>query len=248
MGLCGLVLVMGAATLPSQAATPAQGGPAWGTLTNEQRQVLMPLAKDWQQLDAPRKQKWLEVATRFPTMPADQQMRMQQRMTEWARMSPEQRGQARVNFQEAQQVPSQSRREKWDAYQALPQERKEALARQATRPMAGHAPGTGAGAPPSLRGAPLNAQAPKSNTIASVANPAHAPRPVAPALVQAGQGATTNLVTPTPHPPSLSQQVGKAKIEVNPALVDRRTLLPKSGPQAAGVTPRPGTAASPAKP
>jgi len=213
------------------AAEPAQVGPTWSALTPAQQHVLAPLAKDWQQLTLDGKQKWMEIATRFPSMPADQQVRMQDRMHEWSRMTPQQRGQARANFQQAQQVPSQDRQAQWEAYKALPKERKDALALRAAQPAVVPTPaqpGTRA-----LRTAPLNAQAPKSNLVGSSPMAAPPPRPVAPTLVQVGPGATTSLVG-MPAKPPVHQAAGKPKIEAGPSMVDRSTLLPKRGPQAVG--------------
>ena len=83
-------------------------------------------------IDAPRKQKWLEIAARFPSMPPEERQRIQERMTEWARMTPEERGRARLQFQEARQISPQERQARWDAYLALPAEERRALANSAT--------------------------------------------------------------------------------------------------------------------
>ena len=45
---------------------------------------------------------------------------MQARMEAWSRLSPQERGQARLRYQQAQTVPPQERRERWEQYQALP--------------------------------------------------------------------------------------------------------------------------------
>ena len=63
-----------------------------------------------------------------------------------------------------------------------------------------------------------------------------APRQVAPALIQAAPGATTTPITRRPTPPA-HQQSGMPKIAATPEFVNRSTLLPKRGPQAAAVTP-----------
>lgn len=206
--------------------------PAWARLTPQQQVALAPLAGEWQQLPPERRQKWLEIAARFPSMPPDQQARLQRRMSDWAKLSPRQRGQARLNFQQARQVPSQDRRAQWEAYQALPKERREALAREAAHPA------HGASAPVRvMRGAPLGEQARKSNIVRPPS--AQRPRSVAPTLVQNGPGATTNLVTVKPHPP-LHQRSGKLKINVEPTMVDRITLLPKpAAPPSAQPAPAP---------
>ena len=58
------------------AASTAQGqialkSPAWKDLSGQDRQVLAPLASDWDHLDAARKQKWLGIAKRYPTLRPD---------------------------------------------------------------------------------------------------------------------------------------------------------------------------------
>ena len=69
-------------------------------------------------------------------------------------------------------------------------------------------------------------------------NPALAERPkaVAPTVVQASPGATTRLITRPATPPE-HQQSGMPKIAGTPEFVNRSTLLPKRGPQAAAVAP-----------
>jgi len=116
--------------LPVKRAADA-GGPGWGSLTNEQRTVLAPLQSDWASIDAPRKTKWLDLAARYPKMPPADQQRMQARMSEWARMTPQDRAQARLNFQQAKQLPNQDRQDQWQAYQALPESERKALADRA---------------------------------------------------------------------------------------------------------------------
>jgi len=143
-----------------------------------------------------------------------------------------------VNYQQSKQLPPEDRQARWEAYQALSPEERAALAARA-RPPVNTAPSSPAQA---LRRAPVDAQLPKSNIVAP--NRAVAPplRPVAPTVVQGNPGATTTLVTATPKPPP-HQEPGQPKIAATPKLVDKTTLLPKSGPQAAGTSqkpPRPG--------
>jgi hypothetical protein len=223
-------------------AANATGGPTWQSLTPSQRQVLAPLAQDWPQLSANRKAKWLEIAARYPAMPVEGQQRVQERMTEWARLSPEERGQARSNFQETRRLSHEERRDQLEAYQALPQESKAALAARAARPGASSANTPPPG--PGLQGAPLNAQAPKSNIVAPAGRPTAAPKAVAPAMVQAGPGATTSLVATPARPPS-HLQTGKPKIDAGPTVVDRSTLLPKAPRVASAGSVVPAAASAP---
>jgi hypothetical protein len=97
--------------------------------------ALAPLKQHWAGIDAVRKAKWLVVAQRFPAMPQPERQRVQARMAEWAAMTPSERGRARQNFQELRKLPHEDRQALWEAYRALPDEQKRALA-QRTRPVA----------------------------------------------------------------------------------------------------------------
>jgi hypothetical protein len=212
---------------PTGSATIA-GGPAWSALTPAQQSALAPLKRDWQGIDALRKQKWLEIAARFPTMPAGERQRVQDRMAEWARMTPEERGRARLQFQEVRQISPQDRQARWDAYLSLPVEERRALAKSATTvPPAPKPPRSdSAGRPVATPDA-----APKQKTNIVVAPSKQAtPVVVAPTVVQAKPGATTTLVTKTATPPAHAK-LGEPKIAASQDVVDRRTLLPQAGAQ-----------------
>jgi hypothetical protein len=243
--LVGLALAAAATltTAPAVAqgvhpATVAAGpireeGARWHTLSPGQREVLAPLEHDWPTIDAPRKQKWLAIAGRIRTLPPEERARINARMTEWARMTPAERGQARLRFEEVRQVPATDRSARWQEYQALPPEqRAEFAARAAHAASTPVGAGNGARAP---RPAVRDSKEAKSNIVP---NPAlsQAPRQVAPTLVQAAPGATTTPITHRPTPPS-HQQTGMPKIAATPEFVQRSTLLPKRGPQAAAVVP-----------
>ncbi|OYT88313.1 MAG: hypothetical protein CFE46_07885 [Burkholderiales bacterium PBB6] len=223
LALTGLVSVVS----PAFAQTP---DPTWQAVPPASQKVLAPLAKDWPQLTPDSRRKWLEIAQRYPNLPADQQQRMQERMSAWARMTPAERGQARVNFQQTQQRPATDRQAQWEAYRSLPPAEKAELAARAQPETPAKPPATGARA---LRNAPLDAQAPKQNIVGAGAAPAAGPKPVAPTLVQGNPGATTSLVTAKPMPPA-HQPAGMPKISAGSGMVDKATLLPKGGPQAAG--------------
>lgn len=224
------------AAAPAKVATDP--GPTWASLTPAQRRSLAPLERDWSTIDAPRKAKWLEIATKLPTMPADEQRRMQERMTEWARMTPAERGQARLSFQEAKQLSPRERQARWEAYQALPAEDRQALADRA-RPR---------NEPPKPAGSAPMVAVPKQSMPASSPRTGTGIKPIAPTIVQVQPGATTTLINKTP-PPSVQARPGPAKIEAQPNQVNRTTLLPKPtrpAPPAASVpqaAPAPRTSA-----
>lgn len=243
---------------PPPFATPsprAEAGVRWQSLSPAQRQALAPLERDWSGIDAQRKQKWLQIADRYPSLPAPERARIAERMNEWARLTPSERGELRLRYQEAQQVPAPDRSARWQEYQNLPPDARQQFAARAA---ASAAPQKGEPVP-GARSAPgaRDAQA-KSNVVP---NPtlAQRPKPVAPTVVQAAPGATTRFITRPATPPE-HQQSGMPKIAATPEFVNRSTLLPRRGPQAAAVAPVPAatpparpvppppTAAKPAKP
>lgn len=205
----------------------AEEGPSWRSLSAEQRNVLKPLERDWSTIDTSHKQKWTEIAARYPKLPPDEQRRISDRMSAWSRMTPAERGQARLNYQDARQVTPQERQARWQAYQALSPEEKRRLATRSVPPNPARA-GDATRRPPGR-----DAAQDKSNIVP---NPAYAaPRKaIAPTVVQAQPGATTSLVTRRPAPPT-HQQPGLPKIAATPGFVDKTTLLPRRGPQAAAV-------------
>lgn len=208
---------------------PETSGPSWASLSAQQRHVLAPLASDWASIEPSRKSKWLEVVARFPAMPAAEQQRVQERMAEWARMTPAERGQARLSFQESKQLTPEQKQARWEAYQALPDAQRRALADRG-KPVAA------ARASDAASAAPLVGAVPKQNTAIHPSIAANQVKPVAPTLVQAKPGATTRLMTTPPEPPA-HHQPGQPKIAAKPGQVDRSTLLPRSGPQAAASAP-----------
>ncbi len=231
--LCGALLCAPLASALAQTNRP--GAPLasaaatdWSGLGPAQRQALKPLERDWATIDAPRRQKWLEIAARFDRMNPDERALVQQRMADWVRLSPKERSEARQNYQGAQQLSPQERAERWEAYQALPEDQRRGLAARAREP-----------APPARASGP--ARAPDSAKVNTVPNPlleARKPRPVAPSVVQARPGATTNSIATKPAPP-LHQQTGLPKVAATPEFVDQATLLPQRGAQgAAAAEPR----------
>jgi len=217
----GALLAFCGAVWSQQAAKPAPPeSPAWAQLTPAQQTALRPLQREWSSIDAPQRRKWIEMSGRFHSLPPAEQERVQSRMTEWAKLSPKERAEARQNFKEAQQVAPQDRKSQWEAYKALPPDQRKQLAERAQH----NAPAAKGGKDDS----------PSENKSSIVPNNAYAARPkaVAPTVTQAQPGATTNLISKRPTPPA-HQQAGLPKIATSPGFVDSATLLPKRGPQAA---------------
>lgn len=218
-------LIAAALLVTASAVALAEDGVRWGALSPAHQAVLKPLQQQWAEIDAPRKQKWIEIAGRFPSMPPAEQARVQARMSEWSRLTPSQRRDARMNYQAARQVPAENRQSRWEAYQALPPEQR--------RQLAAPVPPAPERRTPSARPSVTDTPQAKSNIVP---NPSHsaAPRPVAPTIVQAKPGATTSLMGSKPVPPA-HQQTGMPKIAATPGFVDKATLLPQRGPQGAAV-------------
>lgn len=138
----GLALLLAAPDAPiaqtgaRPSLLPGKGAPArptWAELTPAQRTALAPLASDWDALDADRKQKWLEVAEKYPRMSPEAQQRMHARMAEFARLTPEQKRNVRENFQRFYELPPEQRQRALQEYQELSPEKKKELADQAAR-------------------------------------------------------------------------------------------------------------------
>ncbi len=149
-GLFGLWVLTSAAAAQVAAATvnqsvnPAvslEASPAWAKLTPAQQIALKPMQADWAALDGNRKKKWLAVAQRYQTMSPADQARMHSRMTEWAKLTPEQRTIARDNYSAVLSSPTSSAdpagkanlNEQWNKYQALSPEKKASLTEQANK-------------------------------------------------------------------------------------------------------------------
>jgi len=217
-----LAIVAFAAMVAVGSAAAADQPPTWASLTKTQQTALAPLQREWPTIDPRGKQKWLEMAGHFDAMPAAERQRVQERMAEWARMGPTERGRARLQFQETRQFSAEDRQTRWEEYKALPDEQRRELAQRA-KPAPKPASAVDAGA---------SETSAKRNTVPST--PQARVKPVAPALVQAKPGATTTLMSAKPASPA-HQQPGLPKIAATEGFVNPTTLLPRRGPQGAAV-------------
>lgn len=122
----------GGAPSSPRSASPAAAKLLWAELTPEQQQALAPLASEWDALDVSRKNKWLEIGNRLRTMKPEEQQRIQERMRDWVRLTPEQRRLARENYIRAKKLNSDQKSAQWEQYQQLPEEEKKKLAAETT--------------------------------------------------------------------------------------------------------------------
>ena len=112
------------------AAKKAVVRPTWAELTVSQQEALAPLKPEWDRLDRDRRLKWVGIAKRYPTMKPEQQVRVQRRMEAWAKLTSDQRRQARENYKRMAKVPPERRgdlRQQWAEYQALTPEERQGL-------------------------------------------------------------------------------------------------------------------------
>lgn len=220
--------------------------PAWSDLSPQQRQVLAPLAQQWAAMDDTSRGKWAQVATEYPRLSKKERERLDERLSRWAQMQPIERGQARARFQDARALSPQERQQRWEAYQALSEDERQDLARQAQRrqkpvylPDNAVGPREATQLKDQKRRLARQNDARKDNVVPPVTPDARkAARVVTPATVQAPRGATTRLVN-EPAAPALHQQTGLPKIATTDGFVDPVTLLPRRGAQSTGMQPTP---------
>ncbi len=232
-------------------ATAMDTSPEWRELSAPQKQVLKPLEALWHEMDDTRREKWVNVANRFGSLSPAERQRVQERMTEWAKLRPQERGEARLRFQQARQMSPEVRQQKWAAYQALPQETRVDLSRQAQRKAKPVFLADGVQGPREARQLfapkrrplptePVSAQ--KSNLVPNAAaGPSVNPTIVRPAAIKAGNGATTTLLGQQRPTPPAHQQTGMPKIAASKTFVDPVTLLPRKGAQSAAMASLPST-------
>lgn len=176
--LTGLTIVVLLVLLsPAGAVVPELRQPSWAELSPEQRQLLAPLAREWDSLDGASRRKWLGIAKRYPTMKPEEQARVQRRLQEWIRLTPEQRNQARTQYKGLKDAPAAQKqvlREKWEQYKELPEEEKKRLAEKAGRVTGKAGPGKAVGLAPRPKMPPTGLE-PLPSPSRTVAAPPPAP-------------------------------------------------------------------------
>ena len=161
------------------AAVSTETASRWSRLPANQKLALQPLGTEWDGLGEAHRRKWLAMARNFDRMSPQEQATLHSRMTDWAALSPRERVRARLNFAEVQRLaPESERKAKWEAYRALTEEERKALAERAT---------------PTPRGTALPVRPVARERLA----------PVPPAALQGGHGGPRIALTPAaPRPPA----------------------------------------------
>lgn len=152
--LCTAVTGAFAQTLQASAAnTPARSSAApasnssWQSLQSSQKKALAPLAPHWAQISQAQKNKWLAMSNNFDNLSTKEQAILHERMAEWASLTPQQRAQARLNFNQTKTLDADAKKTQWETYQALSPEDKKKLAAQQTTGIRGAATASQAASP-----------------------------------------------------------------------------------------------------
>ncbi|MBI3374453.1 MAG: DUF3106 domain-containing protein [Betaproteobacteria bacterium] len=138
---CAVTAIIAAllSVAPALAAPAPKKAPVWAELTAEQQQVLDPLKGEWDKMDRPRRIKWVGIAKRYPGMNPTGQRRVQTRMQNWAKLTPEQRSVARNSYRNTiVRLPPELKKDlraHWQEYQALPDHEKRRLAAKPVEPL-----------------------------------------------------------------------------------------------------------------
>lgn len=159
---------------PAQAVVPTLKQPVWQELTADQRKVLAPLSGEWDRLESWRRQKWLGIAQRYPALGAEEQARVQRRMVDWVKLSPDERKIAREKYKSLQKAPQEHKevfKQKWNEYKQLPEEEKQRLKEAAAKAKPLPKPGGMVAPNPALVAPPPVAPPPAVDTPPITAQP-----------------------------------------------------------------------------
>ena len=210
----------------------------WQALTPAQREALAPLERDWPGIDAPRKQKWLAARR-----PLSRRCRPRSapgsttRMTEWARLTPAERGQARLRFQEARQVPAPDRQRTLAGLPGAAARAAAAARRPRRRGSRRRRREADLGAGPKAGRARATARRPRPTSCRT--RHWRSRRGRSRRRWSRPRRARRRRLSPAGRRRRRTSRSGMPKIAATPEFVNRSTLLPQRGPQAAAVAPAP---------
>jgi hypothetical protein len=222
-------------TRPGAMAVPqVETGPGWETLTTPQKLALYPLAERWALISEAQKRRWLALAANFSALPEEEQAKFHDRMTDWASLSAQQRNQARLNYAVTNRLARDDKRAQWEAYQALSDEEKRALAaRAAPKPK---------GAATALR--PVSPKKLAQVPAATQANPSRPNAPKIPPVLDHSAPRVAAPVTPTAPPATGVPSQNPASNVVETAPVSIPVAVPAAlPPLGAGSAETPATTA-----
>jgi hypothetical protein len=205
-----------------KASAPApvvvQSGPRWQELTKSQRLILQPLASTWDSLTGAHKSKWIAVAQTYPSRAETEQKKMQDRMVEWAALTPVDRERARLNFAETKKIPPSDRAAEWEAYQGLSLQEKQYLASKGSARPAGAAIAVTPVAPSKLTPVPVTRHTAMQDSDAAVPKPNINPNtllPAPPTPVSPPVSTPAQTDAAPPEPPASVSPAPSASAPVN---------------------------------
>ena len=120
--------------------------PLWTELTGEQQRTLEPFADEWNTWPVAEKRSWLALSDKLPSLDPVKREKMERRIAEWAKLTPEERRLARDAYRLAKERPSDTRVHEWERYRSMTQEQRSVLREAGTtsNTAAGH-PGAPSG-------------------------------------------------------------------------------------------------------
>ena len=233
-------------TSAATAALQVESGPGWATLTLAQELALYPLAERWAHISEAQKRRWLTLAVSFPTLSPEEQKKFLDRITDWANLSAQQRNQARLNYAVTNRLARDDKRAQWEAYQALSESERRALAARGAPKPTGAATALRpissrklAQVPAAAESNPNRPNAPKiprgienSHRVIPIAIP-----PLAPPSAGMGSLQSGSLIAPSPGVETSPIAVPSAV----PATLPPLSLPPSLAEPAAAVTPSQAT-------
>lgn len=115
--------------------------PLWSDLNRAQQAALAPFEPEWNSWAVPEKKSWVALADRLPRMSTAKRETAQRRIIEWAKLTPDQRRQARANYRLAKERPVDARVTEWENYRSMTQEQQRVLRQvgSTSNTAAGHA-------------------------------------------------------------------------------------------------------------
>jgi hypothetical protein len=146
-GAFAQTLQASAANPPARSSAAPSSNSSWQSLQSSQKKALAPLAPHWAQISQAQKNKWLAMSNNFDNLSTKEQAILHERMAEWASLTPQQRAQARLNFNQTKSLDVDAKKTQWETYQALSPEDKKKLAAQQTTGIRGAATASKAASP-----------------------------------------------------------------------------------------------------
>ncbi len=146
-GVFAQTLQASAANPPARSSAAPSSNSSWQSLQSSQKKALAPLAPHWAQISQAQKNKWLAMSNNFDNLSTKEQAILHERMAEWASLTPQQRAQARLNFNQTKSLDVDAKKTQWETYQALSPEDKKKLAAQQTTGIRGAATASKAASP-----------------------------------------------------------------------------------------------------